>query len=99
MRRVGPALAVALALCGCQTVGGYYDRMFGSSTPAVKPAELENFKPSAEAYIIWQASVGAAEKFDFIPVVQAQDVYAANAAGDLLKIDLASGKVDWRITR
>ena len=97
MHRAGAALAAALALCGCQTIGGYYDRMFGSSGPAIKPQELETFKPSAEAFVIWQASVGSAGKFAFIPAVNGQEVYAANAAGDLLKIDLANGKADWRV--
>src|SRR5262245_3808529 len=96
-RKVFAACAVALTLCGCQTIGGYYDRLFGSSGPAIKPAELEPFKAQVDAYIIWQASVGSAGKFDFVPVVSAQDVYAANAAGELVKIDVGSGKIDWRV--
>jgi len=91
------ACAVALALCGCQTIGSAYDRMFGSSTPAVPPTPLETFQPRAEAYIVWQVGVGGAGKFDFVPVVNGQDVYTASAGGDLFKIDLGSGKTDWRV--
>ena len=91
------ACAVVLALNGCQTIGGYYDRMFGSSTPAIPPTELESFKPRAEAYVGWQVSVGSGGKFDFVPAVNGQDAYAANAGGDLVKIDLGSGKIDWRV--
>lgn len=97
IRRALAAFAVPLLLGGCQTMGGYYDRMFGSSTPAVKPAELESFKPRVDAHVIWQASVGSAGKFEFVPAVSGQDVYAANAAGELVKLDLGSGKIDWRV--
>ena len=96
IRRLLVACAVTLALCGCETIGGYYDRMFGSS-PTVKPAELETFKPRIDAYIVWQASIGSAGKFDFVPVASGRDVYAANAAGELFKIDAGSGKIDWRV--
>ena len=96
MRRFLAACAVTLTLCGCETIGGYYDRMFGSS-PVVKPAELETFKPRVDAYVVWQASIGSSGKFDFVPVVSGKDVYAANAAGELVKIDAGSGKIDWRV--
>jgi outer membrane protein assembly factor BamB len=71
--------------------------MFGSSAPAVKPTELQTFKATADAKIAWQTNVGAAGRYAFVPVVAAGSVYAANAAGELFKIDAASGKVDWRI--
>jgi len=90
------AAALALACAGCQTVGDYYDRFFGSA-PAEKPTELQPFKPSAEARVAWQASAGAAERFAFAPVVSGASVYAAGAGGQLLKIDAASGKVEWRV--
>ena len=96
IRHVLVAWAAMLALCGCQTVGDTYDRWFGSS-PTVKPNELEPFKPRIDAYVIWQMSIGTAGKFDFVPVVSGRDIYAANAAGDLYKIDIATGKVDWRV--
>ena len=57
------ACAVALALCGCQTIGSAYDRMFGSSTPSVPPTPLETIQPRAEAYIVRKVSVGGAGKF------------------------------------
>jgi len=88
---------VLLSAAGCQTVGNYYDRAFGGSASAVKPAELQNFKPHATASLMWQTTVGAADKFAFVPVISAGSIYAANAAGDVLKIDAASGKIDWRL--
>jgi outer membrane protein assembly factor BamB len=88
-------LACALALAGCQTVGSYYDSWFGAST-GPKPAELQTISPTAEARIAWQAAVGAAEGFAFAPVVSGNAVLAANAAGEIMKLDLASGRVEWR---
>jgi outer membrane protein assembly factor BamB len=96
MWRLLAACALTLALCGCETIGNYYDRMFGSA-PTVKPAELEPFKPRIDAYVIWQVNVGSSGKFDFVPAVSGKDVYAANAAGELFKIDAATGKTDWRV--
>lgn len=96
-RSVAAVIAASLALPGCQTVGEYYDRILGRSTPAVKPAELESFTARADARVRWQAVVGSAAKFAFAPVVTAEHAYAANAAGELVRIELASGKIDWRI--
>jgi outer membrane protein assembly factor BamB len=97
MKRAVAAALLAAALAGCQTVGDFYDRFFGSSTPAVKPAELEPFKPSAEARIVWQTSVGSSEAFAFAPAQVGSALYAANAAGEVMKLDAASGKVEWRV--
>ena len=91
------AILVLLSAAGCQTVGEYYNRAFGGSTSAKKPAELQSFKQSEELRVVWQVSIGAADKFAFAPVLSAGSVYAANAAGDVVKVDAASGKVDWRL--
>ena len=91
------AILVLLSAAGCQTVGEYYNRAFGGSTSAEKPAELQSFKQSEELRVVWQVSIGAADKFAFAPVLSAGSVYAANAAGDVVKVDAASGKVDWRL--
>ena len=95
-RRLAVA-ALAVALAGCQTVGSYYDRFFGSSEPAQKPSELQAFTPSAEARIAWQAGVGGADRFAFAPALVGPSLYAANASGEVVKFDAASGKVEWRV--
>jgi outer membrane protein assembly factor BamB len=89
--------ALALVLAACQTVGSYYDRFFGSSEPAQKPSELQAFTPSAEARIAWQAAVGGADRFAFAPALIGPSLYAANAGGEVVKLDAASGKVEWRV--
>ena len=78
-------VSVVLAASGC---GG---------SPAVKPAELVKFKPTAKARVVWRASVGEAENYIFTPAVYEGAVYAAGADGRLARFDAARGKRVWRI--
>ena len=88
--------ALLVSLCaGCQTVGGIYDSWFGSS-PAQTPNELQPFTPTVEARIAWQASIGSGERFAFAPAAAGGALYAANAAGEVVKLDAARGKIEWR---
>ena len=91
------ALAAALLVAGgCAAPGDTFDKMFGAG-PAQKPAELVTFKPTAVARIVWQGTVGSAEKFVFVPAVSGDAVYAANASGQITRFDAASGKTLARI--
>lgn len=71
------------------------ERVFGreSSEP---PAELVEFKPSAQPKIVWSAKIGSGENFDFTPAAEAGFVYAASAAGDVAKFNATSGQQVWR---
>jgi outer membrane protein assembly factor BamB len=82
--------AAALVLCGCETVGGAYDRMFGSSKPAVP--ELAPIKQTVTMAVLWQNSVGAAEKTVFFPAVDRGVVYAAGRSGQIAGFEVATGK-------
>lgn len=73
------AVALAAGLTGCQTVSGW----FGSSRPVQKPAELVVFTPTAQPRVLWQASVGAADKAVFSPGINGNAVFAAGAAGQI----------------
>jgi outer membrane protein assembly factor BamB len=84
-------VVAAVALSGCSTVGGYYDRWFGSR-PASKPAALVAFKPTAQTRIAWQAKVGPAERTVFFPALVGSTVYAAGTNGQIAGIDVRSGK-------
>ena len=96
MMRSAAIIAAGLMIAGCQTIGGYYDSWFGSSNTAQKPSELQTISPTAEARIAWQASIGAAEGFAFAPALSSGYAFVANAAGDVAKVDLASGKIEWK---
>ena len=89
------AAVLALALSGCAP-GDYFDKWFGSG-PAMKPAELVAFKPTASTRILWHGSVGAARQYVFTPLVDAGAVYAAGASGQIVRFDATSGKVLARI--
>lgn len=82
---------------GCAVApGDYIDRWFGSG-PAIKPAALVALKPTAAVKILWQASAGSGDRYVFTPVTDAGSVYAADAAGQIARFDLATGKVLARI--
>lgn len=86
-----------MLLSGCQTVGDTYDRWFGRSQVLRKPAELAAIQPTAAAKLLWQGSVGGAEKDMFFPMVSGKVVYAAGAAGQIAGFDVSSGRQVARI--
>jgi outer membrane protein assembly factor BamB len=96
----GGALALLLMTAGCSVptipVGDYVDRWFGAA-PAIKPAELVAFKPTATAKIAWQANVGSAERYVFTPALHLQAVTAAGAAGQIARFEAGTGKLSARI--
>ncbi len=100
LSRVVRVALLPLWIAGCSVpsvpVGDYVDRWFGSG-PALKPAALVALKPTATAKILWQGSTGTAEKYVFTPAVAANSVYAAGAAGQIVRFDAGSGKVLARI--
>jgi outer membrane protein assembly factor BamB len=87
-RHCVPAAATVLVMLVVSGCGG---------SPAVKPAELVKFKPTAKAKVVWHASVGEAENYIFTPAVYEGAVYAAGADGRLARFDAARGKRVWRI--
>lgn len=82
MPRLLPAVLAAALLSGCQTVSDIYDGWFGTA-PKQKAAELVQFQARATARIVWQGSVGGAERSAFYPAVSGNTVYAASASGQI----------------
>ncbi|MDP1718320.1 MAG: outer membrane protein assembly factor BamB [Burkholderiales bacterium] len=89
--------ACLMLLGGCQTVGNTYDRWFGKSRESRKPAELVAIQPTAAAKLLWQGSVGGAERDMFFPDVSGKVVYATGAAGQITGFDVSSGRQVARI--
>lgn len=89
--------ACMAALGGCQTVGSVYDRWFGSSRPAQKPAELVSFQQTAAPRVLWQGNAGNAGNSVFYPAVSGNVVYAAGASGQITGFDAASGSQVMRV--
>ena len=87
---------LALAAGGCQTVTSTYDSLFGAR-PTQKPAELVTIRSAVSPKILWQGSVGGADKNAFFPAVAGNVVYATGAAGQITGFDAATGKQAMRI--
>jgi outer membrane protein assembly factor BamB len=64
--------------------------MFTSSKPAIP--ELAPVKQTAATTVLWQNSVGAAEKTVFFPAVDKGVVYAAGRSGQIAGFEVATGK-------
>jgi outer membrane protein assembly factor BamB len=100
LRQISLAVLIALAISGCSTISDMKtdisERMFGREL-SDPPAELVDFKASMTPKIMWRASLGAADDYDFTPASINGQVYAANAAGDIFKFDAIKGTQVWKV--
>lgn len=90
------AALLAVLAGGCQTVTRTYDSLFGAR-PTQKPAELVVIRPVVSPKILWQGSVGSADKNAFFPAVAGNVIYATGAAGQVTGFDAANGRQATRI--
>lgn len=88
----------ALAAAGCSTLSNTFDTLnpFSKSATKVKPAQLPDFKPSAELVRSWQAGIGAGGEYVFTPAVVGGQIYVAARDGALARYD--NGRQVWRIS-
>jgi outer membrane protein assembly factor BamB len=98
---VKAGLAVSLLLlASCSTLTEFRadmaDKMFGAE-PANPPAELKQITASYQANIDWSVKLGETDKYDYTPAVNAGFVYSVNTEGEVLKLDLATGKQLWHV--
>lgn len=70
---------------------------FGGKLTGKEPAELRDFKPAASMEVRWQRHVGLVSSAGLQPAITRDAVYAANADGELFRIDPISGKKIWKI--
>ncbi len=93
-------LLSVLVLVGCSALTelrlDMADKLFGRE-PANPPAKLKEISSSKTAKINWSSQLGETRNYDFTPVLEAGSVFAANAEGDLVKLDVDSGQQAWRI--
>ncbi|MDO8988122.1 MAG: outer membrane protein assembly factor BamB [Sideroxyarcus sp.] len=66
-----------------------------SDKPKIEPNKLVEFKPSARIEVLWSVDVGAAGQSVLSPAVTREAVFAANAKGQLVRLDRNSGKEVW----
>lgn len=91
-------LTVAVALTGCSTVKGWFEIGDSETKAARKPAELNDFVPSATVSRLWSANAGSGEKrlgLSQGPVIADGRVYAAAVEGGVRAFDLQTGARVW----
>ena len=87
------AVLLLVLLAGCSTVSGW----FGSSkTAKEEPARLTEFKERATLEVRWRHDIGDAGNNALQPVVMHDAVYAANAKGEVFRLERTTGKEAWR---
>lgn len=89
-----------LLLTGCSSLTDLKtdisERMFGAESDE-EPTPLKDIQASSEMKILWHASIGASEDYDFMPAVDKNAVYAASHSGEISRIDAANGQVVWHV--
>ncbi len=84
--RSAVALPMLALLAGC----------WGGKLTGLEPADLTSYKPSASFEVRWHRDVGDAGRAGLQPAVTREAVYVANARGELLRLDRASGDTVWQ---
>ncbi|MCH8618829.1 outer membrane protein assembly factor BamB [Undibacterium sp. TS12] len=90
------ASSAFLALSGCSALSSL-NPFSGRSDTKNQPAVLTEIKSTMAVKSSWTVAVGGAGNYVFSPVSVAQNVYVAAADGTLARIELATGRVVWRI--
>jgi outer membrane protein assembly factor BamB len=93
----GWLLAPALALAGACSGYNPLDLIRGGPS-GPKPAPLPELAQPQAVRLLWSASVSGAERFIFSPAFAGDSVYAASRAGEVVRLDAASGQARWRVT-
>ena len=90
MRRLPQVLIIGVATIALVACSG--------SSRVRKPAELTPVANQFDLQPVWTVNVGSSESFTFHPVVAGDAVYAASHRGNLVKMDLMSGKILWEVS-
>src|SRR5690625_330746 len=83
----GAVLCAFLLLGACS--------MFSSKDPRFEPTPLEDYEARMPVAVRWSAPIGSGSGYGCIPCVEGNSVYAASASGQVSRLDLSSGRVQW----
>ncbi len=89
------AVASAMMLAGCSTIGGWFD-----DDEELKPAELVDFSPDLSVDRVWSVDVGGSDELPLAglrPAPVSDRVYLAGAAGEVVAVERESGRTVWSI--
>lgn len=90
-------LTSALALAGCETVSGWFE---DDDYDATEPVELQDIDELVELDKRWSTSVGNGQgkgRYKINPVLDQGVIYVASADGEVLAVDVESGKERWEV--
>jgi outer membrane protein assembly factor BamB len=97
--KAGRALAMLLAcglVAGCSSMPSWWPSWLGgSSSKTSEAAPLVDFSPSLAPRVAWRASVGSSRGANPQPAVLENAIFAAGAAGTVVRIG-PDGQVVWR---
>ena len=72
------------------------DKLFGRE-PLEMPAELPEITTTNKVKLNWTSELGDTGEYDYTPILDAGFIYAANAKGELTKLNADNGKQEWRV--
>ncbi len=90
-------LLLLVILAGCSTVSGWFGSGSDKTGKENEPAKLVEFKQTATFNVRWHHKVGGSGNYILPPAVTSDAVYAANAKGELFRLDPATGNEVWRV--
>ena len=93
-------ILLSFILSACGPVKDFKDqiteRIIGQD-PIDPPADLKEFKAKLNPKILWSFKLSGTETFEFSPGIIGDEAYAASSDVSLVKMDLKTGKVIWKI--
>src|SRR5690606_37692690 len=69
--------------------------MFSSKDPRYEPAPLGSYEAELSAGVRWSISLSGGAGYGFAPHVVNNSAYAASQGGQVVKVDIASGRALW----
>jgi len=89
-------IGLVTATAGCSTISGWFSL---DNEEVNQPAELQKIQESARLKKLWSESVGNGQGnglYRLMPVIQGDRIYAASNEGEVVALQLSSGKRVWR---
>ena len=94
--RRGIAIALLVTTTGCSTLSGWFSL---DDEEVNQPAELQKFTEAVRLKKLWSESVGNGQGdglYRLMPAIQGDQIYAVSNDGEVVALQLSSGKRIWR---
>jgi outer membrane protein assembly factor BamB len=88
-------VGVLALMTGCSTLSSL--NPFGDKEKADQPAKLVELKASMAVRTAWKLDIGKSAGYQFSPALTGNTLVVASSAGNIARVEAASGKQLWRI--